>query len=210
MRPLSDEKRQRIVEVAGEAFAGRRYDEVTLDGIATSAQVSKGTIYTYFADKEQLYRGVLQSALDSLWDGIRGQVAVANTPVDKLRAALIAIYSYLRGHPHVARLMHTEEYREWSEECRKVVTAQRARVAGLVAETLREGVRRREFRIDRPDWAARALLGMSRSVYLYAPTEDTCEDMADAVVHLFLYGVLDRTAAAAVGSATQAIPVFEA
>ncbi|MFM2088223.1 MAG: hypothetical protein RLZZ237_3092 [Pseudomonadota bacterium] len=48
------ETRQRISDVATGLFFERGYDAVTVDEIAVAAQVSKMTIFNYFARKEEL------------------------------------------------------------------------------------------------------------------------------------------------------------
>ena len=55
-RPKSDEKREQILNAAGELFASHGYEKTSLDQIAASAGVSKQTIYSHFADKADLLR----------------------------------------------------------------------------------------------------------------------------------------------------------
>ena len=69
--------RSRILGAALAAFAEKGYDQTTMDDIAHRLGVSKGTIYLYFASKEELFAKLTesrQSALrqmlrDSLKDG---------------------------------------------------------------------------------------------------------------------------------------------
>lgn len=48
------ETRQRISDVATQLFFRRGFDDVTLDEIAVAANVSKMTVFNYFARKEEL------------------------------------------------------------------------------------------------------------------------------------------------------------
>ena len=48
------ETRQRISDVATQLFFARGFDAVTLDEIAVAANVSKMTVFNYFARKEEL------------------------------------------------------------------------------------------------------------------------------------------------------------
>ena len=48
------ERRKQVIEEAARLFSSKRFDEVLMDDIAHQAGVGKGTIYTYFADKEEL------------------------------------------------------------------------------------------------------------------------------------------------------------
>ncbi|MFW6114037.1 MAG: TetR/AcrR family transcriptional regulator [Actinomycetota bacterium] len=47
-------KKQRILQAAVEAFSEKGYTEVTISEIASRADVSKGTIYEYFENKEDV------------------------------------------------------------------------------------------------------------------------------------------------------------
>lgn len=80
------ETRQRISDVATDLFFARGFDAVTLDEIASAAQVSKMTVFNYFARKEELMLDreddlKLLPFREALRDRPRGQ-----PPIDALRA----------------------------------------------------------------------------------------------------------------------------
>jgi AcrR family transcriptional regulator len=54
------ERRQLVLEAAGELFGERGYDAVTLDEIAARAQVTKPVLYRHFASKQALYLALLE------------------------------------------------------------------------------------------------------------------------------------------------------
>lgn len=49
------ETRQRLSDIATELFFARGFDEVTVEEIAAAANVSKVTVFNYFARKEDLF-----------------------------------------------------------------------------------------------------------------------------------------------------------
>lgn len=53
-------RRQAILEAAIDLFLAQGFAATTLDAIAAQAGVAKGTIYLYFADKEALFRALVQ------------------------------------------------------------------------------------------------------------------------------------------------------
>ena len=61
-RALShDEKRQkqeRIVDALEELFVAHAFDEISMARIAEGAQLAKGTLFLYFASKEELFLGL--------------------------------------------------------------------------------------------------------------------------------------------------------
>lgn len=59
---------KRILEAAEAEFAAKGFDGVRLAAIARAADVPQALIHHYFADKEGLYRAVLERALKAIAD----------------------------------------------------------------------------------------------------------------------------------------------
>jgi len=58
---LPDDKRNRIFQAAVNEFAKRNIDAASLANIVAEAKISRGSIYQYFRDKEDLYIHVIES-----------------------------------------------------------------------------------------------------------------------------------------------------
>jgi len=88
-RAAAEATRERILDVAHDAFLHRWYDEVTIQGIATEAGVSGQTVLNHFGDKE----GVFIAAAERFNTEVRS-VRWSATPgdVDSVVAALIEDY----------------------------------------------------------------------------------------------------------------------
>jgi len=54
-------KRRQIVEGARSIFLAQGFDAASMNDIARAAGVSKGTLYVYFTNKEQLFSAIVQS-----------------------------------------------------------------------------------------------------------------------------------------------------
>src|SRR4051794_27199384 len=70
IRPLADEdssKRRQILDGARKVFMELGFDAASMNEIARSAGVSKGTLYVYFADKYRLFEAIVEE--DSLQQG---------------------------------------------------------------------------------------------------------------------------------------------
>ena len=57
-------KRDAVIREAGRAFSKRGYHNTSLDDVAKSLQVSKGTLYNYVTDKQEILYECHQMALD--------------------------------------------------------------------------------------------------------------------------------------------------
>jgi len=74
-RPVSrtDEdsaKRRQIVDGAREIFLAQGFDAASMNDIARAAGVSKGTLYVYFKDKEQLFDAIVAAECTSHAEGV--------------------------------------------------------------------------------------------------------------------------------------------
>ncbi|WP_438042175.1 TetR/AcrR family transcriptional regulator [Sorangium sp. So ce128] len=78
------ETRQRISDVATAMFFARGFDAVTVEEIAAAANVSKMTVFNYFARKEDLFLDREDEVKLLLREAIRGRPQ-GQPPIDALR-----------------------------------------------------------------------------------------------------------------------------
>lgn len=63
-------KRRQIVEGARQIFLARGFDAASMSDIAKAAGVSKGTLYVYFKDKEELFGAIVMAECITQAEGI--------------------------------------------------------------------------------------------------------------------------------------------
>jgi len=63
-------KRCQIVEGARRIFLAQGFDAASMSDIARAAGVSKGTLYVYFADKEQLFAAIVEQECSAHAEGV--------------------------------------------------------------------------------------------------------------------------------------------
>jgi uroporphyrinogen-III synthase len=73
MTPARTARQNGILDAAASLLGDRCAETVTMDEIAARAGVAKGTLYLYFASKDDLVRELFDSRLDALVRGIRVQ-----------------------------------------------------------------------------------------------------------------------------------------
>src|SRR5215204_1657230 len=66
----SAERRDAILAAALDEFAARGFAATRLDDVAKRADVAKGTIYLYFADKETLFQELIRAQLSPVVGGV--------------------------------------------------------------------------------------------------------------------------------------------
>ena len=154
-RRLPEERPRQILDAALEVFGERGLAGARLDDIARRAGVSKGTIYLYFANKEELFRGVVRAIVV---DRIRE--AADNTgsgdPVEELKRYLRAHWDFVRSPEFqtIYRLV-TGELHNFPDLAefygREVIMP----ATQLLADMIRRGIERGDFRPVDPVLAAR-------------------------------------------------------
>ena len=109
------ERPHEILEAAFLEFSRNGYAVTTLDQIAERAGVTKGTIYVYFASKEQLFismvRELMKATLDTVQDMFERH---EGSTADLLRAQFSFIYQHIvedRRRREVVRMLISEAAR---------------------------------------------------------------------------------------------------
>src|SRR4051812_38717926 len=76
------DRRDELLRVAANMFDTVPYSKITIADVAGRAGLAKGTVYLYFASKEELFLGVLEKllfawydALDQRLDTVRGDIS---------------------------------------------------------------------------------------------------------------------------------------
>ena len=127
------ERKRQILESAARLFSSRRYDEVLMDDIAQEANVAKGTLYSYFPDKEELYFAVVFDGIFKLNERLQSKADMEASSEKKLREMIYAIVSFFKQNRFFFRLMSIEDSKSdtgkginrqrWFEERRKQMDA---------------------------------------------------------------------------------------
>ncbi|WP_210528411.1 TetR/AcrR family transcriptional regulator [Rubellimicrobium arenae] len=67
-RPVDPSKREAVLAAARDQFLHRGYEGLSIEGVAATAGVAKGTIYKSFPDKESLFEAVIAREVRAITD----------------------------------------------------------------------------------------------------------------------------------------------
>ena len=70
MQYAKDEIRQRIVDAAREEFLDKGFEKASIRTITSKAKTAKSNLYNYFRDKDDLFRAVLEPAMNEIRTGL--------------------------------------------------------------------------------------------------------------------------------------------
>lgn len=109
-RRLPEERPRQILEAALEVFAERGLSAARLEDIARRAGVSKGTIYLYFPNKEELFREVVRSSVITYIDRAEASLSSKPDAEQALRDWMTGYWAWLRSpvFPAMHRLVQSE------------------------------------------------------------------------------------------------------
>lgn len=96
--------RNQLLDAAEEIFGTKGYHEATLREVAELAEFSVGSVYSFFANKDDLFLHVFLRRGEEFVVGIRAVVAEDVPPIEKLRRLVAYEVGFFRAHPHFGRL----------------------------------------------------------------------------------------------------------
>ena len=92
-----EQRRQEIISAARKIFSQKGFNSATMEEIASEAELSPGTLYLYFKNKEELHTSLSIEILKRLADKIQ-EVVTQNISVEekieRFRDVFIDVYDY--------------------------------------------------------------------------------------------------------------------
>lgn len=108
----AQDKRAAILAAAQTCFWRNGIRRTAIEDVAREAEVAKGTVYLYFASKEELFASLASELCRAALVGVREALAGRDPLTRRLAAALDAKIGYfhrlLAGSPHAAELMDSK------------------------------------------------------------------------------------------------------
>jgi TetR/AcrR family transcriptional regulator len=180
-RRLPEERPKQILEAALAVFGERGLSNARLDDIAKRAGVSKGTIYLYFPNKEELFREVIRSTVVVQIEQAELDVANATgTATEALTFIMRGSFEFLRTptFASIFRLVNAElfNFPDLAEFYANEVVERKQR---LIIGILERGIESGEFRPIDPAISARVLTSMFLVHGLWCSHRKLCASIAD-------------------------------
>jgi AcrR family transcriptional regulator len=185
MRTADPVRVQRIIDTAAGLFADRHYHEVRMDDIAARAGVSKGALYQHFKDKDDLYLALILQGLNRLFDEVRERVAGPKAPEDKLRGFVAEVVRFFTTYPSYLELIQRVEQSQSHQAA--ALRARRSQFIELLIGVIRELNASGRWTVSNPEFAALALIGMTREVLRWQTPAPP--GLFEPIVQLFLHGL---------------------
>jgi TetR/AcrR family transcriptional regulator len=102
-----DLSRNHFLDAAEEVFGRKGFHDTTLKEVAEVAEYSVGSVYTFFENKEDLFRQIFVRRGEEFMPQLHGILDVDGSPRDQLNQLVDFEVGYFRQHPHFGRLYLT-------------------------------------------------------------------------------------------------------
>jgi AcrR family transcriptional regulator len=193
----SDLRRAEILRSAAAAFRRRGYHGASMGAIARAVGMTKGNLYYYFRNKEEILFFCHDYSLDILLDRLREAERAGGAPDRRLRSLLVAFVHMIIDELHGTAL--TLDLDALSAAHRRRVVAKRDRFDHALRRILRRGMQTGAFAAGDPKLLTFALLGSVNWITRwYDPSGPAGSDeIADTFADYLLAGLARRPAARA-------------
>jgi AcrR family transcriptional regulator len=157
----AEDRPREICAAALEVFAEKGFAAAKLEEIAKRAGVSKGTLYLYFKDKEELFQAVVRDTVAPNIEAVRDAVISADLPFAKVVPMFLARFADIASRLPVGAVakMVIGESRNFPELAKvwhdQVASRAIAMLSGLIEKAQEKG----EVRPGDPRLHAFSLMG---------------------------------------------------
>jgi AcrR family transcriptional regulator len=183
-------KRARILESAVRSFAAKGFYGTSMDDIAEELLLTRGSLYYYFKDKEEILALCHETAMEAMID-VTSRVRASHLPPDQaLRRIVVEHARVMVDKFHGTAL--ALQFDALDPKRRAAVVAARDTYERSVRDVIAEGVARKVFRPVDPKLAAFAILGsmnwMAR--WYKAGGGASADEIGEAFADVYLAGLL--------------------
>lgn len=103
------DRRQEIMEAAAKSFSLFGYKATTMDQVAKIANVGKGTIYTFFSNKEELFNAIVLKMIEEMRTVSEAAMVEGASFEQNAHALLMQMLKFRKTHLLYAKLIDEEK-----------------------------------------------------------------------------------------------------
>jgi AcrR family transcriptional regulator len=180
-----ERRREDIIVAARKIFSAKGFNSATMEEIATEAELSPGTLYLYFKNKEELHTSLSINILEYLGGEIK-QVVHQNISVEekieRFRDVFIDVYNYDANILiNLFHLQSGETLQNLSDEVMQQLKKHSSLTHGAILDVVKEGIDTGIFIDEHPAALADVIWGSYAGVVLWVDSKRLLNDQKDFV-----------------------------
>jgi len=98
------QRRTDALAAASEVFAAKGYHDAQMTEIAAAAELSRASLYSMFAGKEDLYQQVISSGAEAVRDAVQDRVEALDDPGQQLLCVIDSLFSCYEQNQNLLRI----------------------------------------------------------------------------------------------------------
>lgn len=180
------DRRKQIVDAAAKSFSLFGYKATTMDGVAKIANVGKGTIYTFFTNKEELFQEIMNRMIAEMKRIAEEAIDPNRLFFDNLSAVLELLLDFQEEHELALKL---------SQEMREIGTPMALEglqqlehaVVGYIAGQVTTAIEKGEIKPCEPEMTAFVMLKLYMALAVGWKKSHEPMDKGQVAKHLRFY-----------------------
>jgi uroporphyrinogen-III synthase/AcrR family transcriptional regulator len=152
------DKKARILNAAALLFSRRQYHEVMIEDVARNASIAKGTVYSYFSSKEEIYFSIMLERMDTLLSTLYRKIKTEADSSNALRSYITHLYMFMMKYQDFFMMYRKETLKAENELCSNIAGMQK-QLREMLKEIITRGIDNNIFRNIDPGFAADVIQG---------------------------------------------------
>ncbi len=178
-------RRKDIINAARKVFSVKGFNSATMEEIASEAELSPGTIYLYFKNKEELHTSLSIDILKYLSIQIHKVVNLdicVEEKIERFRDVFIDLYDYDANILiNLFHLQSGETLHNLSDEVMQQLKQNSAQAHGAIIQVIKQGIEKGVFIDEHPVALADVIWGSYAGVVLWVDSKKKLNDQKDFV-----------------------------
>ncbi|MFW6074723.1 MAG: TetR/AcrR family transcriptional regulator [Chloroflexota bacterium] len=176
----TERTREQIMEAASELFLTDGYEAVSVRKIAEKANISHGTIYIHFKDKDDLLYQVSEEQFSRLMSRLR-RLPRSREPLRRIEDALLEIMRFGLDHPNDFQLMMGLQTTYGGPKSINQWGPNAAQVGDFLDVLMQEAAEEGQIQLGEKELDDLVILSVIHGVVITAVTESLERERADDV-----------------------------
>jgi len=194
LEKFGTERRQEILEAAMTLFSQKGFERTTVDEIASSANVGKGTVYLYFDNKEQIFLAIIEKGLLELQE-LLTDISHTQDFWQQVYKIVYTNLEYVEKHREFYRLFLKERLNMKllnHEETHRIIMEKHNMLHRLLTEFLQKGIDQGYLRPGNShDYciAVSGILNHFAAIWIMFDSTESLTAKTDTILELILSGI---------------------
>ena len=183
-----------ILETARNIFQRFGFAKTSIGDIANAARKGRRTVYTYFENKEEIYKAVIKKEVDVLRDKLSDAVFSESSAQEKLKHYLVTRMMTINELSNYYDALRNDYLQDFKiiENIREDFDNQEI---SMISEILTEGVEDNEFKIDNINLTAKAIVVAMKGFeipFFIEKVDKDIEGQLNSLIDILFNGILKK------------------